>query len=304
MSLALPKIMVVDDEPLNLEIVGEYLSTGDYAVETAEDGLTALAKLEEAPETYDVILLDRMMPNMDGMETLSIIKKHPILKQIPVIFQTARAAASDIIEGMKAGAYYYLTKPYEEEMLISIVKTAVEDRKRYRALVRELEESKRPLGLMENGRFKFRTLEEARSLAALIANACPNPQSVVLGLSELLINAVEHGNLGISYTEKTELMDSGSWLEEIESRLNHESNTNKYVDLEFRRSDDRITLRIADQGAGFDWQKYLKMSTDRCGDNHGRGIAIAAAVSFSSIEYQGSGNELLAYIDVPELITV
>ncbi len=304
MSLALPRILVVDDEPLNLEIISEYLNTGDYATETAEDGVTALAKLEEAPETYDVILLDRMMPNMDGMETLSLIKKHPILKQIPVIFQTARAASSDIVEGMKAGAYYYLTKPFEEEMLLSIVNTAAQDRKRYHALVKELEESKRPLGLMENGRFKFRTLEEARSLAALIANACPKPQSVVMGLSELLINAVEHGNLGISYTEKTELMDSGSWLEEVESRLDHKSNINKYVDLEFKRSGDRIILRVADQGIGFDWKKYLKMSAERCSDNHGRGIAIAAAVSFSSIEYQGNGNELLAYIEVPELTTM
>ncbi len=296
MSRAVPQILVVDDEPLNLEIITEYLNTSIYKVETAEDGVTALNKLKEAPESYDVILLDRMMPNMDGIKTLSLIKKHPKLKQIPVIFQTARAASSDIIEGMKAGAYYYLTKPFEEEMLLSIVKTAVGDRERYRALVQELEESRRPLGLLESGHFKFRTLDEARSLAALVANACPKPQAVVMGLSELLINAVEHGNLGITYIEKTELMDSGYWLDEIENRLSQQDNIQKYANLEFKRSGEQIILRVTDQGDGFDWKKYLKMSTERCSDNHGRGIAIAAAMSFSSIEYQGSGNELFAYI--------
>jgi len=298
MSYPIPRILVVDDEPHNLEIVSEYLSTGDYEIETAEDGITALEKLRQNPTAYDVVLLDRMMPKMDGMEVLARIKKHPALEQIPIIFQTARASSTDILEGMKAGAYYYLTKPFEEEMLFSIVRTAVEDRKRFRALAKELAETKRPLGLMESGHFKLRTMNEARSLAALVANACPNPQAVAMGLSELLINAVEHGNLGITYNEKTELMEKGSWLGEVEDRLNRKNNRNKYVDLKFTRSENEISLQITDEGEGFDWKRYMQMSTDRCSDNHGRGIAIAAAISFSRIEYQGTGSELRAYVDL------
>ena len=181
-------------------------------------------------------------------------------------------------------------------MLFSIVRTAVEDRKRFRALAKELAETKRPLGLMESGRFKFRTMNEARSLAALIANACPNPHAVAMGLSELLINAVEHGNLGISYSEKTQLMEDGSWLSEVEQRLSQQQHANKYVDFKFERTENEIILYIADEGNGFDWRKYMQMSTDRCSDNHGRGIAIAAAISFSRIEYQGTGSELYAYV--------
>ena len=134
--MASPVILVVDDEPLNLDIIEEFL-TGKgqpYIVERANDGVEAMEKLEADYNRYDVVLLDRMMPRMSGMEVLEKMSAHPELKYIPVILQTAKVSKEDILEGLKAGAYYYLTKPFTSDMLHSIVKTAVKDRSYNKAL--------------------------------------------------------------------------------------------------------------------------------------------------------------------------
>lgn len=297
MSDTNPHILIVDDEPHNLEIISEYLEEADYQLSTAENGAIAWQMLESEPQSFDVVLLDRMMPEMNGMEVLAKIKEHPVLTHCPVILQTARAAKEDIMEGMQAGAYYYLTKPFEEDMLLSVVDTAIRERLHYKELQQDLEESTKTLSLMNSACFSFQSLDQARSLASLVANACPEPSKVVMGLSELMINAVEHGNLGITYEDKTRFNERGIWIEEVEKRLESEQNKHKFASLEFRRSDRGVSVIVKDQGDGFDWQPYMQMSVERAADNHGRGIAMAGMLSFSRVEYQGNGNEVHAFID-------
>lgn len=287
-------ILIVDDEEFNLEILSEYLSEYDYKISTAADGQIAWNLLEQSPNEFNVILLDRMMPNMSGMDLLEKMKLHPALKHCTVIFQTAKASASDITEGMKAGAYYYLTKPFEEETLLSVTKTAVNDHFNFKAIQNKLNETKLSMGLLKSARFQFKTLEEARSIASLISNTCPEPKKVVQGLTELLINAVEHGNLGISYAEKTELNHKGTWADEVKTRLELPENTSKQASVSYQDQTNHIEIIITDEGEGFDWNPYLDFDPTRVMDNHGRGIAIANKISFSSIEYKGAGNEVVA----------
>lgn len=286
-------ILIVDDEIFNLEIISEYLDD-NYKISTAEDGVIAWKMLEKSPDDFDVILLDRMMPNMNGLEVLAKIKQHPVLQYCPVIFQTAKASVSDIAEGMNAGAYYYLTKPFEEELLLSVIKTAVNDRLCFKEILQNLEQTKLTMGMLNSAVFEFKTLEEARSIASLISNACPEPASIVMGLTELMVNAVEHGNLGISYAEKSILNELGTWIEEVNIRLQLPENINKIASIDFRRLADTIDITITDQGQGFNWKTYMDFDPNRLMDNHGRGIAIANQLSFSSIEYKEKGNKVCA----------
>lgn len=286
-------ILIVDDEILNLEIISEYLED-NYTISTAEDGVIAWEMLEKSPDDFDVILLDRMMPNMDGLEVLEKIKQHPVLQHCPVIFQTAKACVSDIAEGMNAGAYYYLTKPFEEEVLLSITKTAVNDRLRFKEIQQNLEQTKLTMGMLNSAVFEFKTLEEARSIASLISNACPEPSSIVMGLTELMVNAVEHGNLSITYDEKSTLNELGTWVEEVNKRLQLSEHKNKTASINFQRHTESIEITITDQGIGFDWETYMDFDPNRIMDNHGRGIAVANKLSFSSVEYKGKGNKVCA----------
>ena len=293
-----PSILVVDDELFNLEILSEQLDDAGYEAVTAENGLEAWTVLENRPERFAAVLLDRMMPVMDGMEVLSRIKKHATLKTLPVIMQTAKAAKDDVLEGLQAGAHYYLTKPFEEEQMLAIVKTAVADYQRLRSLQEETAKTSKALCMMNVGEFRFSTLEEARQLVELLANASPDATRLVPGLSELLVNAVEHGNLGITYQDKSRLNKEGIWTEEVEKRLALPENADKYVSLAFERTQQEIRFVIEDQGPGFDWQQYMELKPERAFDNHGRGIAMAKTLSFDRIEYLGRGNRVMASLSL------
>jgi anti-sigma regulatory factor (Ser/Thr protein kinase) len=235
---------------------------------------------------------------MDGLEVLKKMQIHSVLCHIPVILQTGMANKQDIIDGLNAGAYYYLTKPFEGEMLLSVVKTAVRDRDAYKELQKTLLSGQKMLGNMESSSFRYQLLDEARAIATLLAGACPDPGKVVTGLSELLVNSIEHGNLGIGYEEKSALLAAGVWENEVNQRLQQPGYRDKYATVDFLRTDEVIEITVVDQGLGFDWQKYMQFSPERVLDNHGRGIALANALSFSRLEYKGVGNEVTARIEL------
>ena len=111
-----------------------------------------------------------------------------------------------------------------------------------------------------------------------------------MGISELLVNGVEHGNLGLSYAEKSTHKREDTWQEEINRRATLPENQGKRVRLSFSRNHDTVTLRIRDEGAGFDWQRFLEMDPERAFDPNGRGIALARMLSFSRIVYEGCRN--------------
>ncbi len=291
------KILSVDDDPLNRDILAEYLTDGGYDVIEADDGDTALKLLEEV-EDIDAIVLDRMMPRLNGMEVLKAVKADPRFADIPVIMQSAASARDQILQGIKAGVYYYLTKPYEDQMLLSIVGAALKDAASKKKLREEVSKHKRVMGLMEQSRFRFRTLEEARNLAFLVANCFPEPEVAVYGLNEMLINAVEHGNLGITYAEKMHLLLEGRLHEEIERRLALPCNRDKWAYLSFEAEEDRLRVLIKDQGAGFDWRQYLDISPERATHPNGRGIATSRLMSFTSVEYRGCGNEVICTVAI------
>jgi len=109
-------VLIVDDNDDNLRIMREVLSSRGFDVRVAPDGPSALRLLEE--RRPDVILLDVMMPEMDGMEVLDRIKANPEHATIPVILVTAKSQDEDLLAGYKSGADYYITKPFTPKQLV------------------------------------------------------------------------------------------------------------------------------------------------------------------------------------------
>lgn len=291
------RILLVEDEIIFVDIIEELLTDNGYNIRHAEDGQAAWEILDGGDADFDTILLDRLMPRMDGIELLAKIKADPRFDQIPVIMETGAGDANSVQEGLNAGAYYYLIKPFEPKVLLSIVKAAVVQYREHQAMQQSLKLAERPFAFLYNGVFHFRTLEEGCLLADFFALACPKPDKAILGLRELLINAVEHGNLGITYQEKGELINADLINQEIERRLALAENLNKYVEVVFERRSDALIFTIRDQGQGFAWERYLDFELDRLFDPNGRGIAMARTTSFDSIEYQGNGNTVVAKVN-------
>jgi class 3 adenylate cyclase len=114
------KILIVDDEPFNLDLLEQELMDYDYVIERAVDGVEALEKTESFKP--DVILLDFMMPKMNGLEVIKRLRASDKHKGIPVILLTAKATQEDKIAGLDAGADDYVTKPFDSFELLARVR--------------------------------------------------------------------------------------------------------------------------------------------------------------------------------------
>lgn len=114
------KILAVDDEPHIRRLVQVNLERHGYEVITAADGKEALEKV--TTENPDLVVLDVMMPYMDGFEVLQTLRKNPGTRDLPVIMLTAKAQDADVFRGWQSGADLYLTKPFNPMELISFVK--------------------------------------------------------------------------------------------------------------------------------------------------------------------------------------
>lgn len=114
------KILACDDERHIVRLIQVNLERAGYAVVTAFDGAEALRKVEA--ERPDLIVLDVMMPKMDGFEVLKRLQANPETRDIPIIMLTAKAQDADVMRGWSSGASAYLTKPFNPLELLTFVK--------------------------------------------------------------------------------------------------------------------------------------------------------------------------------------
>jgi adenylate cyclase len=128
-------ILVVDDNPDNLDLLFFFLSDADFKVEVATNGKSALQMIDESQP--DLILLDVMMPGIDGFEICRRLKANESSKDIPVIFMTALSETEDKVKGFSVGAVDYITKPVQEEVLKARITTHLTIRNLNRSLVEQ-----------------------------------------------------------------------------------------------------------------------------------------------------------------------
>ena len=114
-------VLIIDDEDRNAFALRSYLETLDMEIAVAKNGEDAISVLRQDTQP-DIILLDMMMPVMDGYETLAILNGDDLLKRIPVIAVTARAMKGDREKCIEAGASDYITKPVDTEQLLSMLR--------------------------------------------------------------------------------------------------------------------------------------------------------------------------------------
>jgi len=133
-------ILIVDDTPANLQVLAEILKTEGYKVRPVPSGKLALGAAEHEPP--DLVLLDIMMPEMDGYEVCRRFKGHAALQPIPIIFISALDATADKIKGFQAGGVDYITKPFQAEEVLARVATHLT----LQRMRHELEQHNRHLG--------------------------------------------------------------------------------------------------------------------------------------------------------------
>ena len=144
--------------------------------------------------------------------------------------------------------------------------------------------------------YQLRRLEELFALSSELAQHFPNPSNVQVGIYELLLNALEHGNLAIDEAQKLELVRAYRWQQEIERRLALPEYREKHVDVALAVEADKCSITITDQGEGFDWRRYMApavaaemQARDRfCG----LGLLMVRHAGFDAIVFNEKGNEV------------
>ncbi len=122
------RILVVDDEEDILELVRYHLTREGYQLALAETGEDAMKKVKQ--ESFDLILLDLMLPGLDGLEVAKALKNEPKTKSIPIIMLTAKGEDADVVAGLELGADDYITKPFSPRVLLARVKAMLRRRSR------------------------------------------------------------------------------------------------------------------------------------------------------------------------------
>ncbi len=117
-------ILIIDDNPKNIQVAASILEQAGYTCEFALDGASGLNWLETDP--FDLVLLDVMMPGEDGFDICRLIKSHPTLNKIPVVFLTAKIDRESMVTGFEAGGADYITKPFDAKELVVRVKNHIE----------------------------------------------------------------------------------------------------------------------------------------------------------------------------------
>ncbi len=295
-------ILVVEDDRLERMFLGQQINELGHAMIEAENGKVALDILNERASNIDIILMDRMMPVLDGLSAVRRIKDSKTLKGIPIIMVTGSTSAKDMQEGIDAGVFYYLGKPVNEDVLKSVLLAASRESAQYRLLGEELQKHNSSFHLIQSCKFHLNTLEQAEIISAFMAHCFPDPERTLPGLAELLINSIEHGTYDIGYEFKSKLLESGTLRAEIQRRSKLPEYADRYVEAIITHKDNGIYAVITDQGKGFNWRKYMNIEPSRSHDNHGRGIAQANALSFDKLTFNETGNQAIGFVSrTPQL---
>jgi two-component system, sensor histidine kinase and response regulator len=187
-------ILVVDDNPRNLQVISTMLTANGFKVVVASSGQSALKSLEIREP--DLVLLDIMMPDMNGYEVCGLIKANQQWRDIPVVFLTAKAELSDIIQGFRLGAVDYITKPFRIEEVLARIKNHLDLRHAkiqleqqnslLQSLNQELESSRKTI--QQDARKLKRMNEEKDRLFSIIAHDLRGPIRSFVSLAELFLD--------------------------------------------------------------------------------------------------------------------
>lgn len=286
-------ILLVDDEPLVREELSALLQDEGYEVSTGSDGEEGLKLFRQIQP--DMVITDVRMPRRDGLSFAMAIRHED--PSIPITIITGHGNEAMAIEALRAGVTDFIKKPVRLEDLTA-------------ALIR-MEAVRSPIGpnlnelpsavelVTHEWVYKMQNNWEAipafvncmlKTSASGMDRA--TTQELSLALRELLTNAIEHGNLELSYREKTKALEMGTLNQLLRERAQQSRLANRRVTITVQRAAHRLQISVADEGKGFDWRTLPDpANAEHLLNTHGRGVLLAQLL-VDSLQYNEAGNEV------------
>ncbi|PIE17588.1 MAG: hypothetical protein CSA65_08565 [Proteobacteria bacterium] len=291
--MAKAKILLVDDEALVREELGGLLDDEGFEVITGRDGAEGLTLFHD--ERPDMVITDVRMPRVDGLSLVAQIRQESPTTPVTVI--TGHGNETTAIQALRAGVIDFIKKPVRFDDLIA----ALSRMQAALQLVRN-----EPPRLPSSARLREHCwvyeLDNERgaipNFVDAVLDTCFNgidrtlAMELSLALRELILNAVEHGNLGLTYEEKTHALEEGRLEQLLEDRRQKAPYQDRRVGVVVRRDREQLTFEVQDDGEGFDWRALPDpMDPSNLLADHGRGVLLAR-MSVDELSYNEPGTRV------------
>ncbi|MCL2822744.1 MAG: response regulator [Polyangiaceae bacterium] len=289
------KVLLIDDEALVRDELGGLLTDEGYELTTASDGESGLACFRSVAP--DMVISDVRMPRRDGLSIAMAIRQEA--PTIPITVISGHGSEAMVLQALRAGVTDFIKKPVRLDDLTNALRRMESALRLARTQGGELP----PTATLQEQSWVYEIENDLSAVPRFVdvimhradLTACPRTTGeLCIALRELIINAIEHGNLRLSYEEKSQALESGTLEKIIAERQLLPEFKNRTTSVRVQRRGSSITISIADQGRGFDWRK-LPDPTD--GSNlladHGRGILLAR-MAVDELTYNDEGN--VAYL--------
>ncbi len=283
------KVLIIEDDFISRNYLHDLVKYSGYDCVTAKNAADGFdIYINEKPE---VIVCNIVMPGISGLEFLQKIRQ--IDKHTIIIMVTSISSERLAIDALRLGANDYLKKPIQDNDIIPAIKRAGS------CIVLDDEPSPK-YGEIDSGKIimKFNTDINAPRLIVdrLMDEIAPNffesdtRANIEIGLSELVTNAIEHGNLNITFEEKSETLKNFTLEDLYSKRLKNKKLAGRKVTVEYAFSPEKCEWTITDEGNGFDPNSIPDpLAEENLESLHGRGIFFSRHL-FDSVEYLGKGN--------------
>jgi YesN/AraC family two-component response regulator len=284
-------ILVIDDEKSIRDMLKVGLTQYGYSYYEAPDGKTGIEVFKKVKP--DLVLTDVKMPEMSGIELTKEIKG--IEHNADVVIMTGYGSEELVIDALRSGASNYVKKPISLNELFNILDSLIlkRERRKKSEVIKDVVFYEKKSLIINND--ITRIWGVINQILFNIPETMPEStiEGIRLGLYEIILNAIEHGNLGISYEEKSQALQDNTYLKLLASRSNEQSRRDKRVFIDCTSDRNDLKIEVRDEGEGFNYKEFANMDDpDRMLKAHGRGIFLAS-LYLDRMEYREPGNKVI-----------
>ena len=267
----------------------EQLRRLGFAVTVLRESPEVLTVVQAPVLAIDAIALDWRSGGEKDAAFARSLAKAAASAEIPVLTLAAGIRAGDIELATDAGLPQHLCMPCQLSQLKAALMAMIARPTGERASTAiNLDDA---VALLEHCKFRFRTPRDVDKLVPLLARLFPQPGRAVTGIAELMLNAIEHGNLEIGHERKADWVARGIYQAELAKRLATPPYSQRWAEVIINKRDDGVMIVIMDQGCGFCWQNLVRNEAAAPD-----GIAIATNVSFDRLRFNHRGNQVTAFV--------
>lgn len=287
--MATPKVHILDSDPDILSLFQHMLKDESYGSIYHK----SINELKDQLHSNDrLIILSRYIQSEDSFEYIKELRANPSFKNIPIILMTTSLKDKQIAELSDLKINFFLSKPINKESVLIAIQSLLEQNIKHaiHSEQKSFLKSIPPLTTLYTANYK--THNEGYAILEFLKILLNDDDNITFALKELIDNSIEHGLYKIGLEKKKKLLDQEKWGEEISKKESLLKNDPLFVNIRFKRFNDKLEVIIIDPGKGFDWKEFNKIDTSRSSWPNGRGIAKALSIEDGKVEYNDQGNQV------------